>query len=165
CRTLLRGAATGRSPGDVLSTVNDLLRPDIPESMFVTCLYGILDPTDGRFVFANAGHNLPFLRRRQSALELRATGMPLGLLSDMTYEEVEVTMEPGDLLVLSSDGLVEAHSPSREMFGFPRVEELIRTLPPDAGLIDWLLDAQREFVGPRWEQEDDITLLTIGRMS
>ncbi|HEY5578879.1 MAG TPA: SpoIIE family protein phosphatase, partial [Acidimicrobiia bacterium] len=56
CRTLLRGAAVGRSPGDVLSTVNDLLRPDVPESMFVTCLYGILDPTDGKFVFANAGH-------------------------------------------------------------------------------------------------------------
>ena len=79
-RSVLRATASRVvEPGAVLERVNDLLCPDIPEKMFVTCLYGVVDPESGRFRFANAGHNLPFARTPDGAVELRATGMPLGL--------------------------------------------------------------------------------------
>src|SRR6266498_4143395 len=109
------------APGEVLRRVNQLLLDEMPPNMFVTCLYVVLDPASGRLRFANAGHNLPNLRHRDGVTELRATGMPLGLLPDMEYDEHTATLEPGDSLLLHSDGLAEAHSPDREMFGFPRL--------------------------------------------
>ncbi|MFQ5968365.1 MAG: SpoIIE family protein phosphatase, partial [Acidimicrobiia bacterium] len=165
CRTLLRGAAEGRSPTEVLATVNDLLLPDIPEAMFVTCLYGVLDPSSGRFVFANAGHNLPYVAHDGQADEVRATGMPLGLLPESEYDAAEINVQPGDVVVLSSDGLVEAHGSGREMFGFPRMVSEIENTPRGESIIQNLLDALKAFVGARWEQEDDITLLTVRRLS
>jgi len=160
-RSVLRAtAASVVSPGETLERVNELLCPDIPEKMFVTCLYGVIDPATGRFRFANAGHNLPFARTDGGAVELRATGMPLGLLPGMTYEEVEATIAPGESLLLYSDGVTEAHSTEREMYGTPRLGELV------AGgeeLIGGLLGSLEEFTGSGWEQEDDITLVTLRR--
>ena len=107
-RGILRVAAEQdpASPGKVLAHVNDLLCPDLPPSMFVTCLYGVLNPATGRFVFANAGHNLPTKRTADTVVELRATGMPLGLLPEMTYDEHEALLEPGEIILIYSDGLV-----------------------------------------------------------
>jgi anti-sigma regulatory factor (Ser/Thr protein kinase) len=95
--------------------------------------------------------------------ELRATGMPLGLMPAMSYEEQEATLAPGDTLLLHSDGLVEAHDPKRRMFGFPRLMTLVGKCPGGRELIDRLLGELRGFTGPGWEQEDDITLVTIQR--
>jgi serine phosphatase RsbU (regulator of sigma subunit)/anti-sigma regulatory factor (Ser/Thr protein kinase) len=158
-------AATDRfeRPGQVLAHVNDVLAPDIPRNMFVTCLYAILDPATGQIVFANAGHDLPYRRALTSAAEIRATGMPLGLLPGMTYEERETTLNPGESLLLYSDGLVEAHNPRGEMFGFPRLGQLIAAHAGGAGLIDYLLEQLRTFTGPDWEQEDDTTLVLLQR--
>jgi serine phosphatase RsbU (regulator of sigma subunit)/anti-sigma regulatory factor (Ser/Thr protein kinase) len=160
-RSVLRATA-GRvvSPGVTLERVNDLLCPDIPEKMFVTCLYGVIDPASGRFRFANAGHNLPYARTADGAVELRATGMPLGLLPGMKYEEKEAWITPGESLLLYSDGVTEAHSTEREMYGTPRLASFV------AGgeeLIDGLLASLAGFTGRGWEQEDDITLVTIRR--
>lgn len=165
CRTLLRGAAGRgeRSPGQILARVNDLLHPDIPEAMFVTCLFGVLDPARGKFLFANAGHNLPYVDRGAEVVEVRATGMPLGLMAGMEYEEVETELGVGDTIMLSSDGLVEAHSPDGEMLGFERVLQAMGYAPDNATLIEHLLAVQSAFTGPDWEQEDDITLLTLQR--
>ena len=122
-RSLLRSTAERHtSPGQVLAATNDLLCPDIPPKMFVTCLYGILDRITGEMIIANAGHNLPYQHTRQGMIERRATGMPLGLMPGMPYEEITIRLEPGDTLLLTSDGLVEAHNPEREMFGFERVQ-------------------------------------------
>src|SRR5919199_1746884 len=123
-RTMLRASAQRLdSPGEVLRQVNDVLVPDIPPNMFVTCLYAILDPRSGRLTYANAGHDLPYRRTSSGgAEELRATGMPLGLLPGMGYEEKEIVLERGDSVLFYSDGLVEAHDPQREMFGFPRLQ-------------------------------------------
>jgi serine phosphatase RsbU (regulator of sigma subunit)/anti-sigma regulatory factor (Ser/Thr protein kinase) len=160
-RSVLRASATRIvEPGETLERVNDLLVPDIPDKMFVTCLYGVIDPASGRFRFANAGHNLPFARTPGGALELRATGMPLGLLPGMKYEENEAVIAPGDSLLLYSDGVTEAHSPDREMYGTPRLAELVRS---DEALIDGLLTSLERFTGRGWEQEDDITLVTLRR--
>ena len=98
-------------------------------------------------------------------IELRATGMPLGLLRGMVYEEHEATVEPGDSVLFYSDGLVEAHDPQREMFGFPRLQKLFGEHVDRRGaeLIAGLLQELERFTGSGWEQEDDITLVTLHR--
>jgi serine phosphatase RsbU (regulator of sigma subunit)/anti-sigma regulatory factor (Ser/Thr protein kinase) len=167
-RAVLRAVAQRLdAPGAVLAQVNDALVPDIPPNMFVTCLYAILDPSTGRLRYANAGHDLPYQRQGGEVVELRATGMPLGLLPGMQYEERETTLAPGDSVLFYSDGLVEAHNPRREMFSFPRLRAL---LSDDAAggtqaLVDFLLTELARFTGAGWEQEDDITLVTLQRSS
>src|SRR5918993_2138809 len=166
-RTMLRAAAQRLdSPGEVLRQVNDVLVPDIPPNMFVTCLYAILDPRTGRLRYANAGHDLPYQHhkgRPGDATELRATGMPLGLMPGMSYEEKEAVLEAGDSILFYTDGLVEAHDPRRDMFGIPRLEGFISAHPGGAPMIDFLLEELARFVGDSWEQEDDITLVTLQR--
>jgi serine phosphatase RsbU (regulator of sigma subunit)/anti-sigma regulatory factor (Ser/Thr protein kinase) len=151
------------APAEVLERANNLLVEEMPAHMFVTCLYAVLDPSSGRLRFANAGHNLPYLRGEGGVTELRATGMPLGLLPEMHYEEKEVGLAAGDSLLLHSDGLAEAHGPDREMFGFPRLAKLAGDRPAGEELIDLLLAELARFTGPGWEQEDDITLVTLRR--
>lgn len=163
-RSLLRAAAERLAdPGEVLGRANELLHPDIPARMFVTCIYLVVDHRTGLIRFANAGHNLPYKRGPEGVQEIRATGMPLGLLPGMTYEEAEIQLDPGDSLLLSSDGIVEAHNPAREMYGFPRVRKKLAAAKSGESLITHLLEDLREFTGPDHEQEDDITLLTITR--
>ena len=147
--------------GDVLRRANDPLATDIPTNMFVTCLYAILDPTSGHLVYANAGHDLPYLHRNGDAEELRARGMPLGLMPGMGYEEKETVLHSGQTALLYSDGLVEAHDPAGEMFGFPRLKALIAEHGEKRSLGELLLEELYSFTGERWEQEDDITLLTL----
>ncbi|WP_052667289.1 ATP-binding SpoIIE family protein phosphatase [Nitriliruptor alkaliphilus] len=163
-RSVLRSSA-GRlvEPTEVLERVNDVLVPDMPPNMFVTCLYGVLSPDIGRFRFANAGHNLPAVQTDAGALEPRATGMPLGLLPGATYDQAEVTIDPGWAVVLYSDALPEAHDPAGEMYGFPRLLELVGSASADTELIDGLLSSLHGFTGPEWEQEDDITIVTLRR--
>ena len=163
-RSILRsGAQRWASPGQVLEYANDMLVGDIPPKMFVTCLFAVLEPASGRLVFANAGHDLPYRRHAAGVAEIRAVGMPLGLLPGMRYEEREVTLEPGDSLLLYSDGLVEAHNGRREMFGFPRLQECLGRHPGGAGLVDFLLAERARFVGPDWDQEDDTALVILKR--
>jgi len=162
--SILRGDAPQLvSPGKVLERANRLLLNDIPPQMFVTCLYGMLDPATGRLRYANAGHNPPYVHTRDGVVELRATGMPLGLMPAMTYEEKETTLGLGDTLLLHSDGLAEAHDPERKMFGFPRLAALVAGCPGGQELIDRLLSELDGFTGPGWEQEDDITLVAVQR--
>src|SRR5215213_3961142 len=114
------------SPGEVLSRVNETLLARIPSNMFVTCFYAILEPNSGSLTYANAGHDLPYVRRLSGeAEELRARGMPLGLMPGMSYEQKELILEPTDSALLYSDGLVAAHDPQGEMFGFPRLRALV----------------------------------------
>jgi serine phosphatase RsbU (regulator of sigma subunit) len=152
------------SPGEVLSRVNETLLSRIPSNMFVTCFYAILDPKSGHLTYANAGHDLPYLHRTNgNAEELKARGMPLGLMPGMGYEEKELVLEAGEVTLLYSDGLVEAHDPRREMFGFPRLKALVAKHGEEGALGNILLEELYSFVGEGWEQEDDITLLTLER--
>ena len=131
---MLRLAAQSPSsaPGEMLQRVNEALFPCIPANMFVTCFYSVLDPKSGRLVYANAGHDPPYLRRSgDEAEELRARGMPLGLMPGMSYEEGEASLR-------------EEHGEKRS-------------------LGDLLLEELYSFTGVGWEQEDDITLLTLRR--
>jgi predicted ester cyclase len=163
-RSMLRAVAQGSStPGDVLVRVNDSLVTEIPSNMFATCFYCILDPKSGHLVYANAGHDPPYLQHGGEVEELRARGMPLGLMPLSSYEEKEIVLDAGEAAIFYSDGLVEAHDPTGEMFGFPRLRALIAEHGEERSLGDFLLEELYSFVGEGWEQEDDITLLTLRR--
>jgi len=152
------------SPGEVLSQVNETLSARIPQNMFVTCFYAILDPKSATLSYANAGHDLPYLRRSDGDVEeLRARGMPLGLMPGMGYEENEIELGADEGVLFYSDGLVEAHDPKGEMFGFPRLRALVGEHSEEKSLEETLLEELYSFVGEGWEQEDDITLLTLRR--
>jgi serine phosphatase RsbU (regulator of sigma subunit) len=138
----------------------------IPPNMFVTCFYAIVEPTSGHLRYANAGHDLPYLRRRSGddAEELRARGMPLGLMPETSYEEKVASLSEGESVLFYSDGLVEAHDPEGEMFGFPRLRRLVAEHAAEEGsLVDFLMDELRSFTGDGWEQEDDVALVTLQR--
>src|ERR671932_846118 len=147
-RSMLRAVAqASSSPGDVLRRVNDALVTDIPPNMFVTCFYATLDPESGSLTYANAGHDMPYVRRGGEVEELRARGMPLGLMPGMSYEEKEIMLDTGEAALFYSDGLVEAHSPKGEMFGFPRLRALVAEHGEDRSLGDFLLKELYSFVG------------------
>jgi serine phosphatase RsbU (regulator of sigma subunit)/anti-sigma regulatory factor (Ser/Thr protein kinase) len=163
-RTILRAAAERLiSPGEILRRANDVLQPDMPPKMFVTCLCAVLDPQTGHLVYANAGHNAALQRTRDGVKELRARGMPLGLMPGMSYEEKETQLAPDDTVFMYSDGLVEAHDGAREMFGMKRLESLIADHDGGEGLIPHLRDALFAFAGADWEQEDDVTFVVVQR--
>jgi serine phosphatase RsbU (regulator of sigma subunit) len=157
-------ALDSSSPGEVLGQVNEALSARIPPNMFVTCFYAILNPESGRLLYANAGHDLPYVRHSGGdTAELRASGMPLGLMSGMTYEQKEILLQAGEVALFYSDGLVEAHDLKGKMFGFPRLRALIAEHGEEQSLGDCLLQELYCFTGKGWEQEDDITLLTLRR--
>jgi serine phosphatase RsbU (regulator of sigma subunit) len=151
------------SPGEVLAQVNETLVARIPLNMFVTCFYAILEPNSGSLSYANAGHDLPYLWHGGTSEELRVRGMPLGLMPQMSYEEKVIVLKTGEGVLFYSDGLVEAHNPDGEMFSFPRLRALIAEHGEERSLDDFLLEELYSFVGEGWEQEDDITLLTLRR--
>ena len=158
-------ALDSSSPGEILEQVNETLLARIPLNMFVTCFYAILDPKNDSLSYANAGHDLPYLwHGGGDTEELRARGMPLGLMPGMSYEEKEVVLDAGQSVLFYSDGLVEAHDPKGEMFSFPRLRALVAEHGHgERSLVDSLLEELYSFVGEGWEQEDDITLLTVQR--
>ena len=159
---LAAGALGSPSPGEVLAQVNETLFARIPTNMFVTCFYAVLDPEDGTLRYANAGHDPPYLRRsNDDADELRARGMPLGLMAGMDYEEQGISLSEGESVLFYSDGLVEAHDPKGEMFSFPRLKALLAKHGEEGSLGEFLMEELYSFVGEGWEQEDDITLLTL----
>ena len=165
-QSVLRAVAQrgGITPGQVLAEANEVLYAYVPPNMFVTCFYGVLDPESGCLIYANAGHDVPYLRRRNGdAEELRARGMPLGLMPSMSYQQKEIALEAGDSALFYSDGLVEAHDPKGEMLGFSRLRALIAEHGEERALGDFLLEELYSFTGEGWEQEDDITLVTLRR--
>jgi predicted ester cyclase len=163
----LGGVATASgssSPGEVLAQVNEAVFARIPPNMFVTCFYGVLDPKSGHFSYANAGHNLPSCCHFEgTATELNARGMPLGLMPGMSYEENETILTVGESVLFYTDGLIEAHNSKGEMFGFPRLRALVAEHGEERSLGNLLLEEFYSFVGEGWEQEDDITLLSLRR--
>ena len=164
-RSVLRASAARLGePGAVLARVNDSVCPDIPENMFVTCFYAVLDPASGALRYANAGHNVPLLHTPSGPAELRATGMPLGLMPGMSYEEKETVIDVGTTVLLYSDGLVEAHDAQREMYGSARTASVLAGAPASSqSVIDELIAGLDRFADPGAEQEDDITLLVLRR--
>ena len=168
-RTILRSvvAQGATSPAEVLARANTLLYPDTPHNLFVTCLYAVLDPRTGQLRYANAGH-VPPLRRTAgpdgTVNQLRARGMPLGLMPTSVYEEKEATVAHGETVLFYSDGLTEAHDAQHQMFDIGRLTSVTSDgSASGSALIQRVLAALGRFTGAGWEQEDDLMLLTLER--
>jgi serine phosphatase RsbU (regulator of sigma subunit) len=158
----LLAAQSPSSPGEMLQRVNEALFASIPPNMFVTCFYAILDLESGLLSYANAGHNLPCCRHAHAVTELKARGMPLGLMESMYYEEKGTLLEAGEGVLFYTDGLVEAHNPQGEMFGTPRLRGFLSERAEGGrDLSATVMEELKRFTGEGWEQEDDITLLTL----
>lgn len=166
-RSILRASVEQcQTPGELLARANDLLCPDIPPKMFVTCHVSYLEPSTGRITFANAGHCLPIWQHNGEISELRASGMPLGLMEGMAYQGSVRQIAPGDRLLYYSDGLIEARDSAGSMVGVPRIKELLTICcqgcqKHNCEIISFLLDEMQKHTGAASEQEDDITLVCL----
>lgn len=161
-RTVFRHAARrGDAPGPTLVDTNRGVLSEIPQGM-VTMFYAVLDTRQGTLRMANAGHNYPVLiNGRVSEVEL--SGLPLGVDSDSDYEEASALIRPGETVVLYTDGVVEASGPSGEIYGYERLEVMLRDnacLKPRA-LLAALLHELRIWSGA--DQADDITIVILRR--
>jgi hypothetical protein len=136
-----------RSPAKILEFLNRVL---VGSDSFTTCQAAWFGPS-GELVLANAGHLPPYLNSQEVALP---GGLPLGVLSLVSYPEIRLYLHPGDRILLMSDGVVEARQPSGELFGFDRVHNLSNQTA------FYIADAAKEF-----GQEDDITVLTVRRVA
>lgn len=162
-RGTLRSEATRHaSAAEVLRSANQTLCQDHSVKQMITAFYGVLDTRTLTFQISNAGHPFPVLRRDGRLEELEICGLPLGARPDALYSERSFQLQPGDQLVILSDGLIEEHSPGRELFGFDRLNEAIAAAAegdPEHALDDiWQTVAR--FRGSA-EQSDDITLVVL----
>jgi serine phosphatase RsbU (regulator of sigma subunit) len=148
-------------PAEVLRRVNRTLCHDV-HSGFVTLLYAMLNPATRQLRLASAAHPLPLLHNDSGLQEVQVYGLPLGLSPDAVYDEVELTLAPGDTLFMYTDGVVETLNRSREFFGFERLMDLMRREGhrPAENLIGHTLGAVYSFGGPV-NQADDITIMAL----
>ena len=164
-RTMLRATALRDVPAHTcVRHVNRVLYPESLPHMFVTLVYGILDTRTGLVQYCNAGHNLPFVLRRSAEVETlaRTGGVGLCLLPDFDYQAKAMTLQPGDGLVLYTDGVTEAIDHQREQFSEERLAACLQRLggyAPEA-LICAVLHAVETFADGM-PQPDDITLLAL----
>ncbi|NJN14957.1 MAG: SpoIIE family protein phosphatase [Oscillochloris sp.] len=150
------------SPAAVLTAANETLCRDRSVRQMITAFYGVLDTQNLTLTFSNAGHPFPMLRRNGALHEIEVCGLPLSARADAIYTEHTIQLEPGDQLVLLSDGVIEEQNPQRELFGFDR---LIDTISSTVGhdphqMLARIWDAVRMFRGDS-EQSDDITVVVI----
>ena len=154
-------APFGGTPAETLDHANRILLRRAIEARFATALYAVLR-SDGRLTYCNAGHNPPFVVHRNEIRRLTRGGLVLGAFEDARFDEESVQLDPGDLLVVFSDGITEAVDVDGEEFGDARLVSLVEThraLPP-AAILECLLDAVRRFsVGTL--QADDLTCLVL----
>lgn len=169
---LLDLAMTGQPPAQVLAQANQLLCERNPMELFVTACYGIYSPEKGQLVYASAGHHAPLLRRADG----QVTSLPcvqdlaLAVLPDIAYADRHCTLQPGDSLLLYTDGITEAFSRTGEAYGEPRLKRWLSAVDPsaDAGanparrlVASLVADVERFVVGA--EASDDLTCLILCR--
>lgn len=160
-RTIFRIEARRRIlPAETLNKVNQSLQTEMPSGM-VTLLYAFVDPRQSTMHFANAGHNYPILLNSHVS-ELKLAGLPLGIYDETEYEEQSVEVPPGTSVIFYTDGVVEAQNRSREIYGFPRLLELVGGcvgLQPKE-ILSRIVGAVNTFVGEA-PQTDDITVVVM----
>ena len=167
-RTALKGAAIGvREPQMVLNAVNNQLQQDNPTFMFVTLIYALLDSDSGSLTYSIAGHDPPLLVSADGTVsELPPTkGVAVGIAPDVAYTQETVTLNPGDTVVLYTDGVTEAMNADDQQFGLSRLTEVFEGNPPQsaAAANEAVFEHVRSFAGDA-PQSDDITCLTLRRL-
>jgi sigma-B regulation protein RsbU (phosphoserine phosphatase) len=166
-RTLLRATAIdGRPPSEVLLRANRLILSDSRAGLFVTCFYAVLDTTAHELQFANGGHNYPlhYSTADDTVYPLRAQGIVLGIVPQPQFEQLQITLNPGDVVLFYTDGVTEAMNGQRELFGDDRLAEVLRAnhhRSPGA-IIEAVLSAVGEFSSGQ-SQGDDITIVVMKR--
>jgi len=154
------------SPGRVLERVNRLLYASIPDRLFLTVFFGVLDLATGDLCFASGGHPHPhhWKHAERELVDLQSDGLPLGLVEDAEYVEARAVLEPGDFVVAYTDGLVEAFNESRELYGFERVrmdaQSCIGGAPTTDGRVEFLVAAMERFAAGV-PPDDDVTIVGL----
>ena len=171
CRGVLRREALDATmPGDVLRRVNSLLYPDIKEDMFISMAYAILDGPDGKFTLARAGHDAPLLFRAatREVEKLSPKGMALGIDSGEVFNRVcadlSLVLEPGDCILLYTDGATEALNADGVEYGVDRLAKALEAAAAQgaAAVLRHVADDVRAFTG-RESKQDDFTLIAISK--
>ncbi len=151
-------------PAEVLSALNTLLTPRLKANhMNAALMFAVFDPREQKLIVSNAGMIAPVLIKPDGCELLEVGGLPIGSMANITYRELATTINPGDTLLLVSDGVVEAHNPAGELFGFDRLEEAVLDAQPYGdvrALVELVLGRVQEFMGGA-EQHDDITLVAV----
>ena len=166
-RTLLKGSAIGNvRPRDTLKEVNDLLCEDNDALMFVTLIYAVYDPETGELSYANGGHNSPVVVHPDgtSTILPMTGGIALGVMPGFEFDQDSITLEPGDTLILYTDGVTEAMNEAGEEYGMERLCEILASAPSREAeqVTNAIFESIREFAGEA-PQSDDITCLTFHR--
>jgi sigma-B regulation protein RsbU (phosphoserine phosphatase) len=154
------------SPNECLIRSNRLLYHSTSPEKFATLFYAHLDSKNHVLSYSNAGHDFPFLFSDSEAPDrLKLGGVMLGAFEDFVFEEGSVALKPGDVLVISSDGISEAMNPSLDQFGEDRLQSVIRDHlhDPPSVIIDKIIAAVRTHAGPQ-PQSDDMTLIVVRRI-
>ena len=164
-RTLLKSTALkGIPPDECLRSINNILEEESPANMFVTIFYGVLDTRSGAVEYCNGGHNLPCLLHRDGSVEkLRNIGgVFVGAFKDMEFESKVMILQPGETLVLYTDGVTEAADVKDEMFDDKRLEKCLQSLhaEPVQEIPNRVITAVKEF-SSGVPQSDDITVLAL----
>jgi len=163
-KTLIKNCSSFKSPKNILESVNNKLCENNEEDMFVTAFMGFYNIESGKFVYVNAGHNPPLIKKHGSGYKFLEThpGFVLGWMKNTQYKENEILIEPGDVLYLYTDGITEAMNGKKELFGEQRLLETLNSnkdFPP----IELLSAVKRnvDIFADGAEQADDITMLAI----
>lgn len=164
-RTLLRATAmSGRTPAEALHRANELILSDARSDLFVTIFYGVLDPKTSKFTYSNAGHNPPIWFECRSAKTnfLKAHGIALGVVPEVMVRDNEVTLAPGDALLLYTDGVTEAFNAEGEEFGEKRLAQVLRDSARGTAeeISQSIVSAVRSFVGDE-PPFDDLTMVVV----
>jgi len=160
-------AAERERPDELLSVMNGFLAPQLPSGRFMTMGTCFYDPATGRTEWARAGHGPALVLKSSSreVIQLLGSGFPLGFVAEASYELVEYTLEPGDALLLYTDGVTEAQNRDMEQFGVERLSAALASAPTGSGSGDVLrsiVDTFSSFLGGRL-LKDDVTLLLLQR--
>ena len=164
-RTLLKGTAIGgNEPGDVLREVNDDLCGENDAEMFVTVLYAVYDPRTRQFTYASGGHDCPLIVHADGSSTLLplTNGIALGIVPGLDYEQQTVTLNPGDTVILYTDGVTEAMNAEGRQYGLDDLRSLFASAPPGGSRVanEAIFDAVRGF-SEGVPQSDDITCLAL----
>jgi len=154
------------SVGETMKRANTRIKKDIKSGMFVALLYAVLDAEDGSVGLCSAGQTQPLLLSAKTAevtlVETVGDTFPLGILDDVNYEETQLQMAPGDKVVYYTDGIVEAMNKNEEMYGFERLQEVVKSSPAETAeaLMSDIISSVSDFTGAA-PQHDDLTIIVV----
>jgi len=151
------------SPGEILRELNVALQPRMIREMFTSMSLSILQTSERRLIFSNAGIPYPIIKRGEKIWELKVNGLPLGIVEGAEYSELGIDLESGDLVVFCSDGIIEAANEAGEFYETERLLEVMQRADPGFSaqeMLDWILKDVTAFAGGD-EPSDDITIIVL----